>query len=115
MRFLNPYTWPCLEDCSICPANENICIQTRVRYVTARAGVMVVERRPTLGGGGGGDRITAHPETLAAYMISIQIVYAYVRRRPPPPIRLVLNLKFYVFFFYFLFSHCCKKYSNESY
>lgn len=32
--------WPCLEDGSICPANENICIQAQERYVTTQVGLI---------------------------------------------------------------------------
>jgi len=80
---------PFLEDGSICPANENICIQARVRYVTTQVrliwGNVELCCKTTSG----------NPVCLC--MIQIQIIYmldADLIRAIP--IRLVLNWKFQV-------------------
>lgn len=78
-----------LEDGSICPANENICIQARVRYVTTQVrliwGNVELCCKTTSG------------NAVCQYMIQIQIIYmvdAYMIRAIQ--IRLVLNWKLYV-------------------
>lgn len=77
-----------MEDGSICPANENICIQARDRYVTTQVrliwGNVEFCCKNTSG------------NSICLYMISIQIIYmvnVYMIRAVP--IHLVLNWKFY--------------------
>lgn len=78
-----------LEDGSICPANENICIQAQVRYVTTQVRLIWGNVEFCCK--------TTSEIAVCQYMIQIQIIYmvdAYMIRAIP--IRLVLNWKLYV-------------------